>query len=109
MEEMAKLCALDGVKMDFSINSITPVMRWVLKKLTKIRKQPDPKVPAWIRNTEVYTKNMFAFDQQSGKLILRTAYISWGIFCKELRNVAMEYRCFRNSESKYASSRRFPA
>ena len=74
IHETAKLCAVDGIKMDFTIKSISPFMRWVLKKLTKIRKKPDPAVPAWIRNTETYAKNLFEFDEQSGKLILRAAY-----------------------------------
>lgn len=74
IQETAKRCAVDGVKMDFSIKSIAPFLRWVFAMVRVVPKEPDPTVPAWIRNTETHAKHLFDFDEKSGKLILRAAY-----------------------------------
>lgn len=74
IKETARQCAAEGIKMDYSINSIAPFMRWVLARLTTVPLQPDPAIPDWLRNNEAYTTNLFDFDGPSGKLILRTGY-----------------------------------
>lgn len=70
----ANICAAQGVRMDYSIKSISPFMRWVLKKLTQIPLEPDPSVPEWIRNTDSYSKHLFEFDFPSKQLVLQAAY-----------------------------------
>lgn len=69
-----KRCAADGIKTDFSIKSLSPFIRWILKRMGTIRLEPDPKVPQWIRNTDSYAKHLFEFNVRSKKLVLQTAY-----------------------------------
>jgi hypothetical protein len=71
---MEKQCAAAGIKMDYSIESIPPFIRWVVKKLKTIPQEPDPEVPEWIRNTESHIKYSFEFDDPSKTLILQAAY-----------------------------------
>jgi hypothetical protein len=74
IKEIAKQCAADGLKMDYSIKSISPFMRWVVSRLTTVPLAPDPTVPEWLRNNDVYAKNLFDFDEPSGILVMRAGY-----------------------------------
>ena len=69
-----KKCAADGIKMDFSLKSLPPFIRWVLKRMVTIPLKPDPSAPEWIRSNEVYNKRLFEFDDASNELILEAAY-----------------------------------
>lgn len=84
---IAKQCATDGIKMNYTIKSIPPFMRWVLKRLTTIRLEPDPAVPAWLRNHEVYVNNLFDFDGPSGILIMRAGYYLGESFIRSYRSL----------------------
>jgi hypothetical protein len=52
IKKTAKQAAAEGVKPDYSIKSISPFMRWVLKKLITVPLKPDSAVPEWIRNAD---------------------------------------------------------
>jgi len=74
INETVRQCAVDGIKMDYGIKSIAPFMQWVLSKLATVPKEPDPTVPEWLRNNEIYINNLFDFDGPSGVLVLRAGY-----------------------------------
>lgn len=87
IKETAKRCAADGVKMDFSLKSIPPFMRWICAKLKTIQKEPDPSVPKWLRSNEVYAKNLFDFDEASGILVMRAGYYLGESFVRSFRSL----------------------
>src|SRR4051812_7896211 len=64
----------DGIRCDFSVPSLVPVLTSLLPKLVKIPLEPDLKVPTWIRNSETYKENLFDFDDASKPLVLGAAY-----------------------------------
>jgi hypothetical protein len=74
IKETVKQCAAEGIIMDYSMKSIPPFLRWLLTKLKKIQKEPNRAVPKWLRNHEVYVKNLFDFDEPSGILVVRAGY-----------------------------------
>lgn len=69
-----KQCAAAGVKLDYSIKSISPFMRWVLKQLIVTPVEPDPEVPEWLRKNDSYTTRLFEFNESSKELVLQAAY-----------------------------------
>lgn len=74
INKTVKKCTAAGLRMDYSIKSISPFMRWVLRKLTAVSRESDPAVPEWIRNTASYTTRLFDFDGPSEELVLQAAY-----------------------------------
>lgn len=87
IKETVKHCTADGIKMDFSINSLSPFLRWILKKLDTIPLSPDPAVPEFIRNTDSYTKHLFEFDTRSRELVLQAAYYLGESFVRTHRSL----------------------
>ncbi len=90
-----------GLKLDYSVDSVPPFMIWVARDLRKFSIEPDGKLPDWIRNSESFTKYLFEFDDPSKTLILRIAYyigasfvhqfpwLRWAIGNKEFAQVNM--------------------
>ena len=74
IKKTLKECADEGIITDYSIKSISPLMRWVLKRLITAPLEPDPAVEDWIRNTDSYAKSLFEFDAPSSVLVMQTAY-----------------------------------
>jgi hypothetical protein len=62
------------VDLDFSIESLAIVFRTLIPILNIVPREPDPKVPEFIRNTDDYQKGLFDFDEASNKIILAAAY-----------------------------------
>jgi hypothetical protein len=75
-------CVADGIKTDYSTKSISPFMRWILKRLVTVPLKPDPAVPRWIRNTDSYAKSLFEFDESSRILTMQAAYYLGESFVK---------------------------
>lgn len=73
-ERMVPDLSRNGVRSDFSLDSIALVYRWVLPKLKTSSKEPDKSLPEWLLQSESYTKYLFEFDDDSKVLILRAAY-----------------------------------
>ena len=92
-EESANIGALlaeaarQGIVGDFSLPSIAPLMRWVAPKIVSVPKSPDVYLPDWLRNTEVYSKGLFEFDEQSEFLTLRAAYYFGESFVRGCRGL----------------------
>lgn len=83
----AKEGVADGMRMDYSIKSITPFMRWVLTKLVTVPEQPDPAVPAWLQNCESNAKHLFDFDDRSKELVLQAGYYLGVSFVRSYRSL----------------------
>ena len=67
-------CASEGVRCDYSVESIAPLLQCVLTQISVLPKEGDDQVPDWIRTTETYVKNLFEFDNASKHLILGAAF-----------------------------------
>lgn len=79
------------VEIDFSLESLTPVLTSVLATLRTMPKEPDPTLPKFIRESDTYKQNLFEFDECSKPVILAAAYylgecfvrnycsLSWGV------------------------------
>jgi hypothetical protein len=74
IEEMRKQIAFEGFELNFSIQSVAPCIRWTSARLETFPREPDPRLPLWIRNTDSYRNNLFEFDEPSKSLTLRAAY-----------------------------------
>ena len=74
IKETAKQCAVDGVKMDYSMKSIPRFLKWLFPRLKRVQREPNSAVPKWLQNQEVYIKNLFDFDDASGILVMRAGY-----------------------------------
>jgi hypothetical protein len=74
IKNTAKQGVTEGIRMDYSIKSIAPFMRWILTKLVAVPEKPDSAVPEWLQNCESYTKHLFDFDDRSKRLILQAGY-----------------------------------
>lgn len=87
IKQTAKQCTADGLRMDYSIASIVPFMKWIFKRLIAIPEGPDPEVPEWIRNTKSYATRLFEFDEPSKTLVLQAAYYLGESFVKSHRSL----------------------
>jgi hypothetical protein len=64
----------EQIIIDYSIESIVPVINWVKLNLKTIPKMEDKNLPSWITESEVYKKGLYTFDEISRILILRVSY-----------------------------------
>jgi hypothetical protein len=87
IKETIKQCAAQGIKMDYSVKSILPFLRWVATKMRTTSKEPDPVAPEWLCNHPVYTKHLFDFDEPSGMLITRAGYYMGESFVRTFGNL----------------------
>jgi hypothetical protein len=71
LAEQAKSACLTTA---YSIQSIAPLMLWVLPQLQTIQKSEDPTVPAWIRQTKQYRDGLYEFTESARILVLRSAF-----------------------------------
>ncbi len=63
-----------GIVADFSLSSLSDVMKWGLANVRTKPKAADKNVPEWIRNTDSYKNNLYEMDEPSGILMFRMAY-----------------------------------
>jgi hypothetical protein len=64
----------NGLIVDYSTASITPIFTWITQKLRTFPLDVDESLPVWIRETDSYKNNLYSFDKPSNILILRAAY-----------------------------------
>ena len=74
IDGLVRQCSAEGVRADFGIDSIAPVMSWVAANLKTVPTAPDTQLPAWIRRTDSYAINLFELDELSKLLTLRASY-----------------------------------
>lgn len=72
----------DGINVDFTIDSVSPVFKWIVARLKTLPEKEDKSLPVWIRETESYKKGLYSFDEASNILILRFAYYLGESFVK---------------------------
>ena len=64
----------EGLSTDYSIESLPALMRWALGQLKTVPMPEDPSVPIWIRETDVYKRGLYDFDEPSKSVVLRVTY-----------------------------------
>lgn len=64
----------NGITVDYSIGSISPVFMWVKSQLIIIPEKSDQNLPSFIRESEIYIKGLYSFDEMSKILVLRASY-----------------------------------
>ncbi|MCM3869534.1 MAG: hypothetical protein ND895_02390 [Pyrinomonadaceae bacterium] len=63
-----------GVRTDFSLESIAPLMVWLLPRLDTIARPEDPAVAEWIRVTPGYKSGLYDFSEPAKSLLRQMAY-----------------------------------
>jgi hypothetical protein len=75
-------------EIDFSIESLPPVFAELLNVLKTVRKEPDPTLPEFIRQSDTYKQNLFEFDEPSKPIILAAAYYLGETFILRYENLS---------------------
>jgi hypothetical protein len=73
-ESLVRAAAREGVRADFTIESIADVLAWIASQLSTVPGEPTGDIPWWIRGTESYKAGLFDFDEPSRILVLRGSY-----------------------------------
>lgn len=73
-ETTLEIVRSEGVRCDYTLESLPGFLRWILAHLRTVPKAPDPTVSEWIRSTEDYQKGLFDFVDESKMLIVRASY-----------------------------------
>ena len=60
--------------LDFNIDSLAGILISLVPLLETVPRSPEPVVPEFIRNSEVYKNGLFEFDEHSNNLLLAAAY-----------------------------------
>lgn len=63
-----------GIRGDFTVESISPVLRWAIQKIQTVPQAPDPSLPTWIREGDSYARGLLGLDEPSRILTLRCAF-----------------------------------
>ncbi len=71
---MIGLIEKDNIIVDFSIQSIPIILKWIFDKIKTIPMQIDETLPKWLIECDSYSKGLFDFDEPSKVLILRASY-----------------------------------
>lgn len=71
-----------AVDIDFSLDSLKPILKTLLASVKTIPRAPDETLPEFIRNTEEYKKNLFEFNETSKSVVLAAAYYLGETFAK---------------------------
>jgi hypothetical protein len=72
--QMLEAAKADDLRVDFSLDSISPLFGWILARVRTMPRQPDETVPAWIRGTRSYSDGLFDFDEPSRALLMQAAF-----------------------------------
>jgi hypothetical protein len=64
----------DGIKADFSIQSTSYVLKWILYRVKTVPQKMNSSLPEWIRGYDSYVSSIIDFDEPSKVLILRASY-----------------------------------
>ena len=72
--DLARDASERGITADFSVDSVPPVVEWLVSLASTVPLAPDPALPEWIRSSDSYERNLFDFDERSKVLVLRGAY-----------------------------------
>ena len=59
---------------DYSVDSLIPVLLWFKSKISTIPEKEDKSLPRWLRKDETYRKGLYSFDESSKILVLRVSY-----------------------------------
>ena len=87
--ELGKLKAdieKEGIIVDYSIESIKNLSNWIAKHVFIEKTGKDESLPRWIKNDDIYLKNLFEFDDNSLTLIV---VLSFYLGCCFIRNYSV--------------------
>lgn len=73
-DQLAPEAQADGLLVDYSIESVPPLILWLIPKLQTFPLPEDPTVPMWIRQTREYAAGCYDFTESARIQILRTAF-----------------------------------
>jgi hypothetical protein len=74
VEETLAAARQQGLRTDYSLGSISPLMRWAISQLKTVPLPENPALSVWIRETESYKSSLLDFDNASKLIVLRLAY-----------------------------------
>jgi hypothetical protein len=77
-----------GLRSDFAIESISPLLRWATHKLSVVPIAAHPSLPSWIRGTDSYARALFDLDDPSNLLTLRCAFYVGESFVRSYKALA---------------------
>jgi hypothetical protein len=64
----------DGIAAHLSVESVPRMIGVVERRVTTQALDPDPDIPAWIRESETYEENLFDFSDESKRLLAAAAF-----------------------------------
>jgi len=76
------------IEVDFSIESIVPILNELLNVLKTVPKDPDPTLPEFIRQSDTYKQNLFEFDEPSKPIIFAASYYLGEAFIRRYQNLS---------------------
>jgi|GEM_PF-2667643 len=88
VREMVPAATRDGIKADFSIASIAPMLVWIAGQLKQVPIEPPSDIPDWIRKEHEKNCGWMEFDEPSKVLIFRAGYYLGEAFVRNLRGLA---------------------
>jgi hypothetical protein len=74
VEETLSEAKRAGLRVNFAITSIGPLMEWAFRGISTVPKPIDETVPEWIAATDSYQRGLFDFDTTSYRIVLRLAF-----------------------------------
>jgi hypothetical protein len=83
MDVMVPASAQVGVKMNYSLETLPSVLKWILSNVTIVRVPVPASEPAWVR--EFHKEGLVDFPEESKYLILRAAFYLGECFVRSNR------------------------
>ena len=77
----------NDIVVDYTVESVFPVFKWILRQLKTLPEKEDENIPEWIRVTESYKKGLYSFEEVSKVLILRFAFYMGESFVKDFETL----------------------
>lgn len=76
------------IEIDFCVKSLPAILKALLTELKTVPKEPDPSVPEFIKNTEIYKRGLFDFDEASKSIVLAASYYLGETFVRNFRQLS---------------------
>jgi hypothetical protein len=76
------------IEIDFSMESLSPIIKTLITIVKTVPRPPDETVPDWIRATEEYQKGLYDFDETSKSIVLAAAYYLGETFVKNYKQLS---------------------
>jgi len=77
-------------EIDFSMESLSPIIKTLITIVKTVPRLPDETVPDWIRATEEYKKGLYDFDERSESIVLAAAHYLGETFVKNYKQLSWD-------------------